>query len=152
MSDKTALRAVFDTNVIIAALKSKNPNSPTNELLQRWRNGEFTLLYANDLLLEYREKFITRQIAPALRIAFLASLDAFGERIRLLPEQVQAIVSDDPDDDVVIACAIVGQATHLVTYDPHLLNLGEIYQDITILDGLHFLYVVRGDIRPSTSR
>ena len=42
-------RAVLDTNVIIAALKSKNPRSPTRELLTRWDNDEFDLLYAEDL-------------------------------------------------------------------------------------------------------
>jgi len=148
MTEKPTPRAVLDTNVIIAALKSTNPGSPTVELLQRWRQGEFTLLYADDLLLEYREKFISRNIETALRIAFLASLGALGERVQLSPDQIQPIVLADPDDDVVLACALVGNATHLVTYDPHLLNLGQTYRGITILDGLHFLYVVRGD-RPS---
>lgn len=149
MTDKPLHRAVFDTNVIIAALKSKNPNSPTVELLKRWRNDEFILLYADDLLLEYREKFITRNIDPVLRIAFLASLDVLGERIELVPDQIKRVVSNDPDDDIFIACAIVGEASHLVSYDPHLLNLGESYQGIVILNGLHFLYAVRGDKRPS---
>lgn len=149
MTDQPRFRAVFDTNVVIAALKSKNPNSPTVELLKRWRNDEFILLYADDLLLEYREKFITRNIDPALRIAFLASLNVLGERIKLAPEQIERIIADDPDDDVVVACALVGKATHLVSYDPHLLNLGKIYQGVAILDGLHFLYAVRGDKRPS---
>lgn len=149
MTDKPLLRAVFDTNVIIAALKSRNPNSPTVELLKRWRNDEFILLYADDLLLEYREKFIARSIDPALHIAFLASLDVLGEQVKITPDQIKPVVPNDPDDDVVIACAIVGRATHLVSYDPHLLNLGETYQGIVILDGLHFLYAVRGDKRPS---
>lgn len=150
MTDKPLLRAVFDTNVIIAALKSKNPNSPTVELLKRWRNDEFLLLYADDLLLEYRQKFIARNIDAALRIAFLAGLDVFGERIELAPDQIKRVVSNDPDDDIFVACAIVGKATHLVSYDPHLLSLEESYQGIAILDGLHFLYAVRGDKRPSS--
>jgi putative PIN family toxin of toxin-antitoxin system len=141
-------RAVFDTNVIIAALKSKNPNSPTLELLQRWANGEFTLLYCDDLQAEYEEKFFTRNIPLDIQASFLEHLFEFGEYIELTPDQIQPIVPDDPDDDIVIACAIVGQATHLVTYDPHLLNLGETHQGITILDGLHFLYAVRGDTPP----
>ena len=41
-----------------------------------------------------------------------------------------------------------GGATHLVTYDPHFEVLGGEYEGIKILDGLHFLYVVRGDIKP----
>ena len=43
----------------------------------------------------------------------------------------------------------ISRATHLVTYDPHFDVLGGVYQGIPILDGLHFLYVVRGD-RPPT--
>jgi predicted nucleic acid-binding protein len=35
------LRAVFDTNIFVAAYLSKSPNSPTVELLQRWLQGEF---------------------------------------------------------------------------------------------------------------
>ena len=151
MTEKAILRAVFDTNVIIAALKSRNPNSPTAELLRRWRVGEFTILYSDDLLLEYREKFVSRNIDPTLRIAFLADLDVHGEYIALTPDQIQPRIAEDPDDDIVIACAIVGKATHLVTYDPHLLNLGKTYEGITILDGLHFLYAARGDA-PSVER
>jgi putative PIN family toxin of toxin-antitoxin system len=151
MTKKAIIRAVFDTNVIIAALKSKNPNSPTVELLRRWRAGEFIILYSDDLLLEYREKIISRDIDPVLSIAFLADLDVRGENVALTPDQIQPLIAEDPDDDIVIACAIVGEATHLFTYDPHLLSLGETYEGITILNGLHFLYAVRGDT-PSVER
>ncbi len=34
------------------------------------------------------------------------------------------------------------------TYDPHIHALGEVYQGVRILDGLHFLYAVRGDAPP----
>jgi predicted nucleic acid-binding protein len=36
------LRAVFDTNVFVSALLSRNPTSPTQELMERWHNDEFT--------------------------------------------------------------------------------------------------------------
>lgn len=145
MTELARLRAVFDTNVIIAALKSKNPGSPTIELLQRWQAGEFALIYCDDLLAEYLEKFTTRNISLELRTAFLENLLALGENIALSPDQIHPVILADPDDNVVIACALVGQATHLVSYDPHLLNLGKTYQGVAILNGLHFLYLVRGD-------
>ena len=148
MTDATHLRAVFDTNVVLAALLSRNPLSPTVELMKRWRNGEFALLYADDLLLEYREKFIARQIEQISQIAFLAQLHSVGERVQLRRDEIGRVVTADPDDDIVIACAVVGKAPHLVTYDPHLLNLGKTYQGVAILDGLHFLYTVRGDTAP----
>ncbi len=148
VTKKAKFRVVFDTNVIIAALKSKNPHSPTVELLGRWKNGKFILLYCDDLLAEYQEKFLTRHILSELRTSFLENLREFGEHIALTPDQIHRIIPDDPDDDVVVACAVAGQATHLVTYDPHILNLGETYRGIIILDGLHFLYAVRGDAPP----
>ena len=144
----TELRAVFDTNIIIAALKSQNKRSPNLELLQRWRDGEFVLLYSDDLLAEYEEKFTTKRISLEIQAQFLQDLYILAEYIPITADQVQAIITADPDDDIVLACAVVGQASHLVTYDPHLLNLGVTYQNIILLDGLHFLYTVRGDTPP----
>ena len=148
VTEKGHFRAVLDTNIIIAALKSKNPNSPNLELLKRFQLGEFELLYSDDLLLEYQEKFNTRKINPELALRFLTGLVVSGEYIDVAPEQVGPVVKADPDDDLVVACAVVGNATHLVTYDPHLLNLGTSIEGIEILNGLHFLYAVRGDEKP----
>ncbi|MEE8391348.1 MAG: PIN domain-containing protein [Anaerolineae bacterium] len=143
------IRAVLDTNVIVAALKSKNPSSPTRELLQRWENGEFELLYATDLRVEYAEKLVAKQVDPGKAATFLNRLGQRGTLISLSRANLIPRVPDDPDDDIVIACAIAGGATHLVTYDDHLHTLGEEYEGVRILDGLHFLYVLRSDVPPS---
>ncbi|MBL7065765.1 MAG: putative toxin-antitoxin system toxin component, PIN family [Anaerolineae bacterium] len=147
-TDPTRLRAVFDTNVVIAALLSRNPHSPLVELLRRWRNDEFELLYCDDLRAEYREKLIAKGVQPDRRHRLLEDLTSLGTCILLTPDDLVPRIPDDPDDDVVIACAIAGEATHLVTYDPHLHTLGAEYQGVRILDGLHFLYTVRGDVPP----
>lgn len=60
-----------------------------------------------------------------------------------------ALIVDDPDDDLIMACAITGQADYVVTYDPHFDCLGGEFRGIRILDRLHFLYVVRGDAKPA---
>lgn len=145
MTDPARLRAVFDTNVIIAALLSRNPHSPLVELLRRWRDEEFELLYCDDLLSEYREKLVTKGVQLNRRLRFLDDLTSLGSRIPLTPDDLIPRVPDDPDNDVVIACAVAGGATHLVTYDEHLHTLGEKVEGVRILDGLHFLYALRGD-------
>jgi len=145
MTERHLVRAVLDTNIVIAALKSKNQHSPNAELLHRWVAGEFILVYCDDLEAEYREKCVARNTQLGIRMSFLKNISLYGERVELTPEQIQPIIQADPDDDIVLACALVGHATHLVTYDPHLLNLGQSYAGVTLLDGLHFLYVVRGD-------
>ena len=147
-TDSTRLRAVFDTNVVIAALLSHNPQSPLIELVRRWRNEEFELLYCDDLRSEYHEKLIAKSVQPDRRRRFLDDLTSLGTRILLTSADLIPRIPDDPDDDVVIACAIAGGATHLVTYDPHLHALGEEYEGVRILNGLHFLYALRGDVPP----
>jgi putative PIN family toxin of toxin-antitoxin system len=150
MTEAPRFRAVLDTNVILAALLSRNPTSPTVELLHRWRNDEFTLLHCADLLLQYQEKLTAKRIQPEHRLGFLGSLIAKGISVKLAPSDIVPSVPADPDDDVVLACALIGGATHLVTYDPHLLVLAEMYrQQVSILDGLHFLYILRGDRPPA---
>ena len=150
-ADRAGLRAVLDTNVPIAAHLSRSPRSPTVELLERWRRGQFTQLYSDDMLVELIEKFQTRRIAPDTSDRYLADLIALGEHVIVTLEQVPNVIEADPDDNAILACAFVGRATHIVTYDPHFDVLGGAYEGIPILDGLHFLYTVRGDQRPEAA-
>lgn len=112
MTELGRLRAVLDTNVVFAGLFSRNPRSPTAEVLQRWYSGEFDLLYCEDLRLEYREKLAAASINPVHRARFLARLARLGIRVPLSPAETLPRVSAGPDDDAVIACALVGGATH----------------------------------------
>ena len=142
------IRAVLDTNVVIAAHLSRNPRSPTVELIGRWLAGEFVQLYSGDTLIELQRKFLDRQIDPASAVQYTANLFRLGEYVEVAHEQIQPVLAADPDDDLILACAPAGTATHIVTYDPHFDVLGGAYHGIPILDGLHFLYIVRGDRPP----
>lgn len=57
----------------------------------------------------------------------------------------------DADDDVVVACAIAGNADFLVTYDPHFAPLGDTYEGFRISKALPFLWAVRGDQPPESA-
>lgn len=47
-------------------------------------------------------------------------------------------IPNDPDDDMVIECAVIGKATHIVTGDKHLLALSN-YQEIVIMKATEFI-------------
>lgn len=141
------LRAVFDTNVFVSAFLSRNPTSPTQELIRRWQTDEFTLLISEAIESELAEKLLEHNIAPDLIIDFLALLERLAEWVDVRPEQVEPVVSSDPDDDAVLACAVVGQADYLVSYDPHVESLGE-HRGVKITKALPFLWAVRGDRPP----
>jgi uncharacterized protein len=143
------IRAVFDTNVYVAAYLSKNPRSPNKELFRRWRDGQFALLVSDAILQEVIEKFDQIGIDQALTVELIAFILADAEHVAVSAEEIDSVIAGDPDDDQIVACAVAGKADYLVTYDPHFECLGGKYKGIHVLDGLHFLYVVRGDKKPS---
>lgn len=128
---------------------SKNLRSPNKELFQRWRAKEFVLLFSQAILEEVIEKFEQRGVDQALTVELAAFLLADAEYVVTSDDEHLALIVDDPDDDLIMACAIAGQADYVVTYDPHFDCLGGEFRGIRILDGLHFLYVVRGDAKPA---
>ena len=61
---------------------------------------------------------------------------------------MKPVIIADPDDDFILACAVVGQADYLVSYDAHFDVLEGEYRGIKITDVLPFLWTVRGDRPP----
>jgi len=141
------LRVVLDTNVYVAAVLSSSATSPTTELLRRWTDSEFVLLVADPILEEITEKLHEKGISPEQTTELVSSLNQYARIVAL--EEVPAVVAADPDDDVILACAVNGGADYLVTYDSHLLDLGEEYQGIKIVKALSFLWKLRCDEPPS---
>ncbi|MBK9092780.1 MAG: putative toxin-antitoxin system toxin component, PIN family [Anaerolineae bacterium] len=142
------LRAVFDTNVFVSALLSRNPTSPTQELMRRWRAEEFVLLVSQALLIELVEKLQERGIGQDQIQELLATINRLTEWVKVSPEAVVPVITADPDDDQILACAVVGRAHYLVTYDPHSDLLEGIYRGIKVTKALPFLWKVRGDQPP----
>ncbi len=140
-------RVVFDTNVFVSASLSRNQTSPTRELLDRWEKNEFTLLMCEALNDELIEKLIERRVAPADIAHLSASLLRLAEWIEV-PDVAIIAVLPDPDDDVVLACAVLGHADYLVTYDPHYDVLNGEYRNVKIVKALPFLWVIRRDLPP----
>lgn len=137
------LRAVLDTNVFVSAFLSRNPTSPTRELMRRWLAGEFIVLMSEALLNELAEKLGERGINQDEVIDFLATLNNLAEYVQVPNEAVHPVITADPDDDHVLACAVVAQADYLVSYDPHFEVLNGNYQGIHIVKALPFLWSVR---------
>ena len=142
------LRAVLDTNVFVSAFLSRNPTSPTQELIRRWEDGEFILVVSNALLEEVAEKLVERDIEQERIIEFLTLVGRLADWIDVPPEAMRPIIANDPDDDHILACAVVGKADCLVSYDPHFDCLEGEYQGVKIMKALPFLRAVRGDRPP----
>lgn len=139
------LRAVLDTNVFVSAFLSRSPTSPTREIVQRWQAGEFVLLTSDSLIDEITEKLLARQIQRERILEFLTLLARLAEWVEVPKEAIRPVILQDPEDDLVLACAVVGKADFLVTYDTHFDSLEGGYAGVRITKALPFLWALRGD-------
>ena len=137
------LRAVLDTNVVLAAKRSTGTTSPNTEISERWQRREFIFLHSLDTLAEYAEKLLQHGI-PAIEVeAFLRRISRHGELVSIRVFHFRHYPVD-PDDVMFLLCAVNGHASHLVSYDEHLLALRLFYSaEFTVCRPLEFLVSCR---------
>ena len=129
------LRLVLDTNVVVAGLLW---NGPPRRLIEWAIEGEAVELFSSPVLLDE----LTHTLGYP---KFSARIESFGTSIAALvaqysalvslamPTSVPRVVTNDADDDHVIAAAVVARAELIVTGDrKHLLPIGS-HQGIAII-------------------
>jgi putative PIN family toxin of toxin-antitoxin system len=123
------VRAVFDTNVLVAAFVAEGTCS---KLLMRGRKKQFHLIVCPVILQEFNRVLINK--VSATRNEARTALRIVSEAIQSVvhPSQSVPSVCRDPDDDAILACALEARADYLVTGDVDLLEL-KIFEGIRIV-------------------
>lgn len=109
-------RLVLDTNILISSLIRKN--TAPYQLYVAWREGKFDLITSHPqidelkrvLAYEKLQRFFTREEAQEMLLGVMT----FSVCVASIPE---VSYSPDPDDNKIIATAIAGQASYIVTGD-----------------------------------
>jgi uncharacterized protein len=101
------------------------------------------LIICTPLAEEIVEKLLDHSISTERVQVLVERLAQLAEWVEVPEDRIQSLLSD-PDDNVILACAIEGSANYLVTYDPHFDSLGGEYRDLKILKAIPFLEVLRG--------
>jgi uncharacterized protein len=128
------MKAVFDTNVLIAAFLTEGICA---KLLTRARRRDFDLILCDGILQEFKrvlKKKLTvspHETSEALIILSAAAQDILGETDSIAP------TCRDSDDDLILACAKDAVADYVVTGDEDLLVLKN-YEGIGILNPREF--------------
>ena len=115
----TIIRVVLDTNVLVAAGRSRNGASFA--LLQALRANRFHMLASVPLFLEY-EAVLKRPEHLAIGHRSIAMVDAFLDGLTLRVEPVHLFYLwrpqlRDPADEMVLETALNGRAEALVTFN-----------------------------------
>lgn len=135
------MRAVLDTNVIVSAHLS--PQGTAGRILRHWRASAFETVVSPDMLDEFGDA-LRRPHLVALHHLGDASIDAFLEEfdnasVYVIPHESLSAVPGDADDNMVLECAVAGEADVIVNGDrKHLLPLGS-HEGVPIVSPADFL-------------
>ncbi len=124
-------RALCDTNVLVSAFIAGGPPS---RVIEAAIDGRVELVLADPVLAEL-ERVLSVKLGferEQVHETILFLIGLASERIETPPRSPEA-VTHDPDDDVILACAVAAEVHVLVSGDRrHLLPLGE-YRGIRII-------------------
>ncbi len=128
------MKAVFDTNVLIAAFLTEGICSG---LLIRARKQAFNLVLCDDIIREFEGILIKKFKLTSTDISEISAIvsEAASEILHNLDPIPN--ICRDPNDDMIIACAIDAAADYIVTGDEDLLILKR-YKDIVIINPRNF--------------
>jgi putative PIN family toxin of toxin-antitoxin system len=120
------MRAVLDSTVLISAFMA--PRGLSDELLRLAAEGRYVLVLADEIVVESESKLLTGRNIRRKSQHSDNDVREYAEALRELAEMVLDLpvvrgVVRDPNDDMVIACALKGQADRTVTRDKDLLVL-----------------------------
>ena len=134
------MRVVLDTNQHISAMI--RPDGHPAQIVKLWRIGVIELAISPPILEEF--KIVVHRPRIQQKYNLLDSdIAEYLEVLRVFTVLVPGTITinavlDDPDDNIIIACAIEAEANVIISGDQHLLSLGS-YQEIPIVKAVDFL-------------
>lgn len=138
------LRVVLDSTILVSAFLT--PGGAADVVLHQGIDEAFTCCLADEIITETVQRLLTPRLQQ--RYAYTdADVDTFKATLRgsfLIVSDLPPLtgIVRDPNDDMIVACAVAAVASHVVTRDDDLLSLGA-YEDIAMVTPEAFLRLLR---------
>lgn len=135
-------RAALDTNVFVSGTIGVGVPS---QIIDHWRNQSFVMVCSPQLLSEYEDVLSRPRVmkytglSPKENTRYIQEVKS---RAYLTNGMIALdLLETDPDDNMVLACAIEGTATHLVTGNTKHFPIKQ-YKGIQIVTPRDFLNIL----------
>jgi uncharacterized protein len=138
------LKAVIDTSVMVSVAFAVG--GVAKQLRDMIADDRFTMITSKPILKELYQVLhyphITKRFSPSREdiSAFVTLIIEHAIIVKGLYE-INGI-TEDPNDDMFVACAMEGDAHYIVSRDPHLRNIKH-YRGIQIIDATTFIEKVK---------
>lgn len=123
------MNVVFDTNIILSSTLWKE--SAARKLLRQLVDKQINIISSPEIISEYQEvlkrdfDYTDEEVTKIMKQVF--------EFVTLIkPVNKIDAVKEDPDDNIILECAVESKAEYIITYDKHLLKLIT-YENIKII-------------------
>ena len=128
-------KVVLDTNILISALGWEGK---PKEIFRKALNSEFELIISNQQLDELRRviNYPKFDFTYQQKARFLAIILEVAKVIEVSGNL--DVISEDPDDNIILETAVDAGADFIVSGDEHLLKLAE-YTNVKIVSAADFL-------------
>jgi len=136
------MKITADTNVLIS---STFWTGASDKIMQRVENKEIELILSEKIIKEFTKVLDYEEIKNKVKEKSLELRRSIEKIINVSslvePKQKFDIVKDDPDDDIILECAVEGNVNYIVSQDKHLLKLKE-FKGVKIVKPEEFLEIV----------
>lgn len=132
-------KVLLDTNILISAL---GWNGKPRQIFQECINGRLELVTSPEQIAELCRvmnypKFNFTEYQKDTFVSIILEIASMVE----ITGKVK-VIEEDPDDDVILEIAVIGNADYLVSGDPHLLNLKK-FTSVRIVSAAEFLEITQ---------
>lgn len=129
------LRVVVDTNVLVSATIVQGKQF---EILKLAKLGKIRLTISPEIIKEFEEVISRERFGFSKEQSISNATKQILEIAEIvIPQHKVNIVKDDPDDNIVVECAIESNADIIISGDAHLLELKR-YKNIQIINATEF--------------
>ena len=129
------MKVILDTNVLISGIFFKGP---PYQILKFWRDNKLDLVASEEIFKEYDlvcERLHTKH--PNIDIREIIDLIAINAHF-YQQVKINKPITQDPDDDKFIKCALAADVKIIVSGDKHLLDVNG-YQGIEVISPVNFI-------------
>ena len=135
------MKVLLDTNVLVSGTFWIGNSA---EIIGLIDTGKFELILSEEIIDEYndvvnRDEIIDKVYDKGLAINKSVQ-KVITNSIIVYPIERFNIIKDDPDDNMILECAVEGNADFIITQDNHLLKMKE-FRGIKIITTSEFLNI-----------
>ena len=128
-------KVVLDTNVLISGiLFGGNPR----QILELVIQGKIDAYISPAIFTEFREVLIRPKFGLTQEKCFSIAKEIEDIFCFVFPRITVDLIKDDPEDNIILECALAAGVKYIITGDPHLLKL-ELFEKIKIISPASFV-------------